>query len=225
VVSDKAIENFFDPWHRESRTYEQIDQHIAYPARNFVPGYYGTAMIPHSSCPKLWRRTVPDEGPVQVVVLELLNGPRNLEQPRFTEVNELSLSKAKELHLDLESTHIFLHIREMVDTLYNARISHGDIKPDAFVDYGLIGGQAMYDFSKSWVANYRSPCLDPFSRRPRRLDEHFDGELEAVVWMMKCEIALLRPKFSRLDECGRCSKLMDQLEQMGLDNQREIREG
>jgi len=71
-VSDNDLDSFFNPWHRESRTYEHIDTNIKGPERLFFPKYYGTAKIPYSSCPARWRWSFPDHGDVCIVVLELL---------------------------------------------------------------------------------------------------------------------------------------------------------
>jgi hypothetical protein len=78
VVSDIDLDSFFNPWHRESRAYEHIDDHIKGPARSLFLEYYGTAKAPYSSCPDTWRLKFPDTAMCVLLFLIYLRKRRRL---------------------------------------------------------------------------------------------------------------------------------------------------
>jgi serine/threonine protein kinase len=182
-ISDADLDSFFNPWHRESRVYEHIDNHITGSERSFFPEYYGSTKLPYLSCPTVWCRTFPDHGDVCIVVLELLEIPRiNLRLPELT-LNESSLNTAKQLYSEIknyEYIHIFIHFCEIIDILHRIKIIHSDLKPDNLIDYSITRSSVLFDFSRSWVSMDNLPCLDPFKRKPKTFEERRDSELNAI---------------------------------------------
>lgn len=221
VVSDTDLDSFFNPWHRESRAYEHIDDHIKDPERSFFPEYYGSAKVPYSSCPDMWRWAFPDHGDVCIIVLELLDKPRF--SPRLPELSlsNPSLMKAKQLYSELkdyEYVHIFVHLYEMADILHQIKIIHSDIKPENLVDYSITRSSVLFDFSRSWVSmNNSVPCLDPFKTKPRTFEERRDSELDAIRRMVFLESRdcdakqFLRKKFPNSADCQRCTNVMEEI--------------
>jgi hypothetical protein len=200
-LTNEAMEILFYAWHRESCAYEHMEKHIPEWAREYFPVYYGTTTIPFSSCPLSWqhswaKKKAPAQEGVCAIVLELLEGPRTPSQrpliisderlipERQLNISDESVESASALldSLDVSTVHVYVHVMEIVEVLHNARVIHGDIRHDAFLDYSVTGAEVMLDFSKSYVysEDKKIPCLDPFRRSPRTIDERKKGENIAV---------------------------------------------
>jgi serine/threonine protein kinase len=236
IVSDTDLDSFFNPWHRESRAYEHIDDHIKGPERFFFPEYYGTAKVPYSSCPDAWRRNFPDDGDVCIIVLELLEKSRFSPGLSELRLSESLLMTAKRLYSELgdyEYVHIFVHLSEMVDILHQIKIIHSDVKPDNLIDYSVTKSSVLFDFSRSWVSIDSLPCLDPFKKEPKTFEERRDSELDGVrrLVLLYAYFALLltkkltliseskscdakrflRKKFPKSTDCRRCTNVMEEI--------------
>jgi len=74
---------------------------------------------------------------------------------------------------------------EKIEVLHGARVIHGDIKPDIFMNSASV----ICDFSRSWSwdEDNDEPCIDPFSQRrgPRSFETRRKGERE---WLQKLVI-------------------------------------
>ncbi len=118
-----------------------------------------------------------------VVILELLDKPRDSpELPKLSLSNSL-LRKAKQLYFqqkDYEYIHVAIHLYEIFDTLHQIRIIHSDIKSQNFIDYAITGSPVLFDFSISWVSMNGLLCLDRFRRKPRTFEERRDSELDYI---------------------------------------------
>jgi len=196
IVSDKDLDSFFNPWHRESRAYEHIDSHVKGPERSFFPEYYGTTKIPHSSCPDTWRRTFADHGDVCVIILELLEKPRFSPQLPELNLSEPFLSTAKQVYSeskDYEYVHIFVHLYEMINTLHQIKIIHSDLKPENLIDYSVTRCSVLFDFSRSWASMDSLLCLDPFTRKPMTFEERRDSELQSIRRLVLRCVCLYAP--------------------------------
>ncbi|CZT13951.1 uncharacterized protein RAG0_17604 [Rhynchosporium agropyri] len=185
-LSDADLDHCFNPWHRESRAYERIDECVKYSARSFFPEYFGTAKLLYSSCPRSWRLANPNHGDVCAKILELLDEPQPCQDEHDLQLSDYSITSAKEQlysgSMDLEYIHIFIHFCEMVETLHGAKIIHGDLKPDNLIDYAIGGRPILLDFSNSWTYSDSMPCLDPFKKKPRTFDERRIAELDAIKY-------------------------------------------
>ncbi|KAH9211365.1 hypothetical protein DL95DRAFT_392544 [Leptodontidium sp. 2 PMI_412] len=151
-VSDADLNYYFNPWHRESRAYERIDECVKGSARSFFPEYFGAAKLPYSCCPKPWRWAYPDQGDVCMVILELLDQRQPCQDEHDLRLSDESLISAKKLHadsMDPEYIHIFIHLCEMVETLHQAKIIHADLKEDNLIDFAIGGRPVLLDFSIS----------------------------------------------------------------------------
>ncbi|KAG4439707.1 hypothetical protein IFR05_004785 [Cadophora sp. M221] len=145
-VSDDDLNHYFNPWHRESRAYERIDECIKGSARTFFPKYFGAAKLPYSCCPTPWRQANSNESDVCMVVLGLLDQRQPQPQPQPCQdeqdlrLSDESLISAKKLHSDLmdpEYIHVFIHLCEMIETLHKAKIIHADLKEDILIDLAI----------------------------------------------------------------------------------------
>lgn len=182
-ISDADLDSCFDPWHRESRVYEHIDDFIKGPTRYLFLEYYGTITLSYSACPDAWCQKFSDHGGVYGIVLELIEQPRSCQILQEVDLNDSFITMTKQLWTEIkdhEYIHIFVHLYEMVDLLHQINIIHADVKPDNLADYDITKSSVLFDFSSSWVYTDNLPCLDPFKRKPRTLDERRDGELDAV---------------------------------------------
>jgi serine/threonine protein kinase len=182
-VSDADLDSYFNPWHRESRAYEHIDDHIKELARTWFPEYYGTAKLPYSSCPDAWRRAFPDHGKVCIIVLELLDNPRSSCRLPDLSLSKFLIMRAKQVYWesnDYEYTHIFVHLHEIIDILHQIKIIHSDITLDNLIDYSVTKSSVLFDFSRSWVSVDGLLCLDPFQRKPKTFEERRASELDGV---------------------------------------------
>jgi serine/threonine protein kinase len=182
-VLDADLDSYFNTWHRESRAYEHINDHIKGPARTLFPEYYGTAKLPYSSCPDAWRRAFPDHSEACIIVLELLDNPRSGCRLPDLNLSKFLLMRAKQVYCeskDYEYTHILIHLYEIVDILHQTKIIHSDIKPDNLIDYSVTKSSVLFDFSRSWVSMDSLPCLDPFQRKPKTFEERRASELDGV---------------------------------------------
>jgi hypothetical protein len=224
-IEDADLDTCFNLWHRESRAYEHIDRHINEPIRSFFPRYYGALELAYTACPKAWQRAYPEHGKVGAVVLELLSESR--AWPTLPESYASgSLLRARQLYSelgDVEYVHTFIHLSEIVQTLHNIGIIHGDITAEN------ISRSALFDFSKSWVFIGGLPSIDHGSIRT--LNERQEGELIGVYDMVKRYYSFLfllrkwseltsnrecrgeveqslRTKFPSSAECGRCKDIM-----------------
>ncbi|KAH7418728.1 hypothetical protein BKA64DRAFT_655078 [Cadophora sp. MPI-SDFR-AT-0126] len=219
-VSDADLNYCFNPWHRESRAYERIDERVRGSARSLFPEYYGTAKLLYSSCPEPWRRANPDHGDVCMVILELLDQPRPCQDGHDLRLSDYSLILAKNLHsdsMDPEYIHIFIHLCEMVETLHHAEIIHADLKEDNIIGFAIAGRPMLLDFSKSWTYSDNIPCLDPFKKKPWTFEERRIAELDTIKFTVLSESKrsgekqFLRNKFPNASDCQRCATLMTQI--------------
>ncbi|KAH6724412.1 hypothetical protein BKA61DRAFT_588416 [Leptodontidium sp. MPI-SDFR-AT-0119] len=219
-VSDADLNYYFNPWHRESRAYERIDECVKGSARSFFPEYFGAAKLPYSCCPKPWRWAYPDQGDVCMVILELPDQRQPCQDEHDLRLSDESLISAKKLHadsMDPEYIHIFIHLCEMVETLHQAKIIHADLKEDNLIDFAIGGRPVLLDFSISWTYSDNIPCLEPFRRTPRTFEERRIGDLYGIEYMVlsesksSSEKQFLRKKLPNASDCQRCANLMREI--------------
>lgn len=187
TVSDADLDSCFNLWHRESRAYEHIDRYIPGPQRSLYPEYYGTSKVPHQLCPAAWRHAHPEEIIVCIIVLELFEEPRPRGIVIDLSLSTSSLKMAKELYSGMknhEYIHIFIHLCEMLDTLHQIGVVHGDVKPENLINCSVTGFAVLCDFSIAWVYTNSRPRLDRFLRNPRTLEEASNGEREGMKHMI-----------------------------------------
>jgi serine/threonine protein kinase len=112
-----------------------------------------------------------------MIFLELLDEKQDCEVPPELQISDETRQKARELYrngVDAEYVHIYVHCMEKIEVLHNAKIIHGDIKPDIFMNNASV----VCDFSRSWSWEDNKPCLDKFNPRqgPRSFETRKEGE-------------------------------------------------
>lgn len=139
-------------------------------------------MLSRKKCPRPWRASHHTErNDVPIIVLELLDGTTVHNAQSDMQIGDITRQTAQELYkngLDAEYVHMYIHCMEKVEVLHDARVIHGDIKPDVFMNYASV----ICDFSASWSWNEdKDECLDPFSHRgPRTFETRREGEQDSV---------------------------------------------
>ncbi|ELR02807.1 hypothetical protein GMDG_05744 [Pseudogymnoascus destructans 20631-21] len=186
-LSDAELEARFHPWRRERRVYEHIDKHISYPTRQFFPIYYGATMLSWKLCPREWRTFHNNREDVPIIILELLDGIEVHNAQGDVRISNSTRQYAQELYkngLDAEYVHIYIHCMEKMEVLHGARVIHGDIKPDVFMNCASV----ICDFSRSWSwdEGKEEPCLDAFSphRGPKSFEDRRKGEQDSLRTMV-----------------------------------------
>ncbi|OBT77824.1 hypothetical protein VF21_03259 [Pseudogymnoascus sp. 05NY08] len=142
-------------------------------------------MLSRKLCPREWRTPYNTEE-VPIILLELLDGVEIHNAQGDAQISDSTRRHAQELYndgLDTECVHMYIHCMEKVEVLHGARIIHGDIKPDVFMNSASV----ICDFSMSWSwdEDEDEPCLDAFSHRgPRSFETRREGEQDSLRAMV-----------------------------------------
>lgn len=125
----------------------------------------------------MWRRINHDAVDVPVVILELIDGTQNQKGLSDLQISDATVQEAQDLlkqNLDAEYVHMYIHCMEKIEVLHNAKIIHGDVKPDIFLNCASV----VLDFSRSWSWEGGEPCLDSFlpQKGPRSFETRRCGK-------------------------------------------------
>lgn len=76
-----------------------------------------------------------------MVFIELQDGTKTSGAPVELQISGITRQKAHELYeegIDIEYTHIYIYCMENIEVLHNAKIIHGDVKPDILINCALV---------------------------------------------------------------------------------------
>jgi hypothetical protein len=102
------------------------------------------------------------------------------------QISDATVREAQDLlkqNLDAEYVYTYIHCMERFKVLYNAKIIHGDVKPDIFLNYTSV----VLNFSRSWSWEDDEPCLDSFLQRKglRSFETPWRGERNWLLEFVK----------------------------------------
>jgi hypothetical protein len=116
----------------------------------------------------------------------LIDGTQTQKGLPDLQISDATVQEAQDLlkqNLDVEYVHIYIHCMEKFEVLHNAKIIHGDPKPDIFLNCASV----VLDFSRSWSWEDDGPCLDSFLPRkgPRSFETRRRGERNWLLGLVK----------------------------------------